>query len=106
MRNRCLLLALLLGLGLGLSGLSRQAAVANDETERINQLVKQLGSSKFAERENAKRELEKIGVPALEALRKAAQSSDLETSRRASELVKKFDAKIATDTLLAPKRVK
>src|SRR5262249_44608798 len=42
----------------------------------INKLVKQLGSSDFQEREAATRALEAIGLPALEALRKAAKDDD------------------------------
>ena len=46
-----------------------------------------------------------MGPTALEALRKAAKSGDVETSRRAGELVKKFEDKITIDNLLAPKKV-
>lgn len=107
MRNRCLILALVLGLGFGFVGLARPAASANnDDAEKINKLVEQLGSSKFADRDKAKRELESLGMKALEALRKAAKHGDLETSRRASEILKKLEDKIATDAILAPKKVK
>src|SRR5438445_13579409 len=44
------------------------AAIAN--------LVKQLGSSDFRERESATKALAAIGLPALEALRKAAKDDD------------------------------
>src|SRR5207247_3957033 len=57
-------------------------------------------------RHRAKAELEAIGAPALDALRKAARSSDLETSRRAEEIVKKLEDKITTESLLAPKKVR
>jgi hypothetical protein len=107
MRNRCLLLALLLGLGFAVLTQMRQTASANNnDEERVNKLVQQLGSSKFSDRDKAKRELESLGMKALEGLRKAAKNGDLETSRRASELLKKLEDKIATDSILAPKKVK
>ncbi|MCI0463458.1 MAG: hypothetical protein L0Z62_41500 [Gemmataceae bacterium] len=105
MRNRWVLFALLLGLGLGLSALSHQNVNAGD-SERITKLVSQLGSSKFTERDKAKRELEALGEAALPALRKAVQSGDLETSRRAGELVKRLEQKITLDNLLAPKKLR
>jgi len=79
---------------------------AANTPERVALLVKQLGSSRFAEREKAQRALEAIGIPALDILRKAVASPDQETSRRASELVQKIDAAVLTAKLLAPKRVK
>jgi hypothetical protein len=99
------LLALLV-LGIGLGVLVSGAASADDDAGRIDKLVKQLGSKRFAERDRAKRDLEAIGTAALDALRVAARSKDLETSRRAGELVKKMEEKIALDNLLAPKRVR
>src|SRR5262245_58637640 len=45
------------------------------DADRIAKLVAQLGSDSFAEREAATRDLERLGAAALEALRKAAQSS-------------------------------
>jgi len=107
MRNRCLLLALALGLTLVLSS-PRQtvdAAGGDDKGERAQQLIKQLGSTKFAVRERAKKELESMGPAALEALRKAARSEDMETSRRAGELVKKMEDKLSFDNMLQPKKV-
>jgi uncharacterized protein (TIGR03067 family) len=58
------------------------------ETERIARLVKQLGDDAFAKREDASRELDGIGEPALPALRKAAASGDDPEIRwRAGKLV-------------------
>jgi HEAT repeat protein len=62
------------------------------DTKKIDALVKKLGSGNFAERDQARKELETIGMPALEPLRKAAKNSDLEASRRATELVKTIEA--------------
>src|SRR2546421_2848964 len=111
MRNSALLATLTATLALGWSTLADDAkpgdkAVPAAEAQRIDELIKQLGSSKFAERNTAKKELEGLGMAALEALRQAVKSKDLETSRRASELVQKLEAKITNDTMLAPKRVR
>jgi hypothetical protein len=61
----------------------------NADADRIDKLIEQLGSAKFSEREAASKELEKIGVPALDALQKAAKSTDLETRRRAQSIIAK-----------------
>jgi hypothetical protein len=79
-----------------------------DETprkEKIDQLIEQLGSSNFAEREKATKELEAIGPPALEALRKAAKSDDAEVRKRAETLLPKLEIQAQSIRILAPKRV-
>jgi RNA polymerase sigma factor (sigma-70 family) len=63
------------------------------DAERIAKLIDQLGSDRFAEREAASRELDRLGAAALGALRKAIQSSDPETRRRAEALVKKIESR-------------
>jgi hypothetical protein len=61
---------------------------AETEAERIDRLIRQLGSEKFEEREAAGKALEAIGTPALAALRQAAAgSADIEVRRRAGRLV-------------------
>jgi hypothetical protein len=65
----------------------------------IDRLVKQLGSVRFEEREAASKALEKVGYPALGALRKAAKSQDRETRRRARLLVEQIENGL--DALLA-----
>src|SRR5579871_2255955 len=61
-----------------------------DEPSRadVDRLIKQLGSDKFADREMAGKKLAEIGEPALEQLRKAADSDDVEVRRRVRELIK------------------
>lgn len=56
-------------------------------TDRLGQLVKQLGHANFAIREQAGKELDAIGEPALAALRKAASGDDVEVRRRAEQLI-------------------
>src|ERR1043166_2910287 len=55
--------------------------------DRVARLVKQLGHENFAKREAASKELDAIGEPTLNALRKAASSDDAEVRRRAEQLV-------------------
>ena len=55
---------------------------------RVARLIRQLGHDEFAKREAASKELDAIGEPALDALRKAAASSDdAEIRRRAERIV-------------------
>jgi hypothetical protein len=61
----------------------------NADAAHIAKLIEQLGSAKFSEREAASKELEEIGIPALEALQKAAKSTDLETRKRAQKIIAK-----------------
>ena len=57
--------------------------------EHIADLIRQLGQAEFAKRQAASKELEAIGEPALESLRKAAASSDSrETRRRAEQIIR------------------
>ncbi len=66
-------------------------AAAQDEAGKIDALIQQLGSEDYAAREKATDELRKIGKPAEEALRKAAESTDPEVQSRAKALLKDFD---------------
>src|SRR5260370_20995881 len=67
---------------------SADAPQQEKDADEVKKMIKQLGSPKFAEREAASQRLEKIGQPALANLRKAAQSKDLEITRRAKELIR------------------
>jgi hypothetical protein len=74
--------------------------------EKIDQLIEKLGSGDFTEREKATKELSAIGAPALEALRKAAKSKDVEVRKRAEALLSKSDNEREIPRVLAPKRVR
>lgn len=102
MFTRLLAAALFVALAAGFT------APADDKADaaQIDKLVEQLGSGTFAEREKASKELDRIGAPALEALRKAAKSPDFEVRKRAEALVKSIERRTASQTLLAPKRVR
>jgi hypothetical protein len=70
---------------------------------QIERLIQQLGSDRFSEREAAAKALEAIGVPALEALRRAAsRDADAERRQRAGELVRRIENGL--DALLAAYR--
>jgi hypothetical protein len=65
--------------------------VKEPDVTAIANLVKQLGSDDFREREAATKALAAIGFPALEALRKAAKDDDAEVAQRASRLVEAIE---------------
>jgi hypothetical protein len=93
-------------LGLGALALVPGAAAEKVEQKidsgKIAELVKKLGSDSFEEREGATKELDAIGAPALEALKKATKSDDAEIQKRADELVKIIEKRVETARLLAP----
>ncbi len=72
---------------------------------RIVALVKKLGHVSFAQRESARKELEAIGVPALESLRRASKTADVETNRRIADLIRLFEERLVTQQILVPKEV-
>ncbi len=59
-------------------------------------LVRGLGAPRFAERQSAAVELERIGSPALPALRAARQSRDMEVKTRAQALLLKIETALLT----------
>ncbi len=83
---------------------SATAAQTTDDA-RINALVRKLGSPAYVQREQARKELEAIGVPALDALRRAAKTADVETSRRLSDLISRFEEQLTNQQILAPTEV-
>src|SRR6266508_1290678 len=101
MRHLCVWFALLLGLGVALNAVPSRAADKAD-AETIEKLVKQLASGRFAAREQAQKKLEEIGLPALDALKKAVETGDMETKRRAAELISKFEKQAQGAKVLAP----
>lgn len=78
-------------------GAPRAAPGKDTEAETIARLIKRLGDDAFARREAATRQLEAIGEPALEALRKAAASDgDAEIRARAARIIEVIAA-VVTD---------
>lgn len=74
-------------------------AAAQDEgaAARIEALVRQLGAEEYAVREKATEELRRIGKPAEEALRKAAESDDAEVQSRARSLLRELEKPAAPE---------
>jgi hypothetical protein len=71
-------------------------------TDPLRQLVEQLGSPEFPEREAAMKRLDELGPAALDVLRPACQSENPEIARRAQELVRKIERKLINEKTLAP----
>lgn len=69
---------------------------------RARELVRQLGSGVYAEREEADKALKEIGPAALPSLREAARSGDLELRTRAEGLIRAIAASDVTAPTLVP----
>jgi hypothetical protein len=76
------------------------------EAVSLAKLVAQLGSERFDDREAACKALDGVGPTALEALRKAAASSDLETRRRALDLIECIEKRVESAEVTQPKTVR
>src|SRR3954453_7576222 len=84
------------------AGLAVAAQPAADApADRIERLIDRLGSGAFRDREAATRDLDAVGAPALDALRRAASAADPETRRRAAELVGRISGRLAAARILA-----
>ncbi|MBL8830585.1 MAG: hypothetical protein JNM18_26665, partial [Planctomycetaceae bacterium] len=69
------------------------APTPTELNERLIVLVEQLGDAEFHVREEAERELRKVGIPALDALLTASEKDlDFEVRRRAERLVPEIEA--------------
>ena len=73
--------------------------ISDDVAKRIKAAVAKLGSDVFSEREQASKELLKIGVPAYASLKEALKSDDQEVKRHAEELVSKIEASASAEVL-------
>jgi hypothetical protein len=72
---------------------------------RIDRLVKQLGSRKYAERAGAARALEALGPTALAALHRAQRHDDPEVRRLAARLIRRIGKRAEMEKLLTPTTV-
>lgn len=100
MRSFGSLLTLIVGLGIGT--VMAVPVSPDSDKNKIGQLIAQLGSTNFRERESANKELDAIGEHALEELRKAAKNSDMEIASRAAALITKIEQRAENARLLAP----
>src|SRR5262249_30847042 len=94
--------AWVLGLGWCLAGGLAWAAADGGEADRW---VRQLASPRFAEREAAGRELDRLGPTALPALRTALAGPDAEVAGRAERLIQAIELRAETADLLRPTRL-
>ena len=67
------------------------AAAGDTAPDAMDRIVARLGSDTFRDRETATRELDALGAAALDALRRAAGSTDPETRRRAADLIERIN---------------
>lgn len=81
---------------------AKETPAVQPDVTAIAKLVRGLGNQKFAEREQAAKELTAIGLPALDALRKAAKGEDAEVARRAKHIIEIIENSL--DHLLADYR--
>jgi hypothetical protein len=105
MRTYVLMLALVLSLRLGSPTGLPAAPLRSTKSDQIAQLIAQLGSTKYQERETATQALDAIGPPALGALQQATRNSDLEIRRRAESLAQQIRKRVESAQLLEPKRI-
>lgn len=99
-RSTTLLLILVASFGLLFTVPNGAAESVN--AEQIDELIGQLSSRRYSLREEAQQKLAALGMDALDALREAIKSDDMETSRRAKELVEKLESEIHTANILQP----
>ena len=85
MRKQSVFLSLILLAGVG-TVLAVPATPLGDHS-KIEQLVKQLGSNNFRQREAATKELDTLGELGLAELKKAAQSTDMEVASIATKVM-------------------
>ena len=91
------------GTGIGLlTTVPSPAAESTTATEKINKLIKQMGSNEFDDREEAQKQLDAIGEPAIDALKKAMSDEDTEIRRRAEDLIQKIETRTEGSKLLQP----
>lgn len=86
--------------------LSLTAAMPAAELPDVANLVNQLGSARFADRQAAARALEELGPTALDEIRRAAADGDPDVRRQCEDLIRRLELKAASSRLLAPKRVR
>lgn len=91
---------------LGAVGILASSPARAGRDEAITQLLAQLGSDHFQEREAASRQLEALEASALPSLRKAREHPDLEVRRHVVELVQRLERRVDSRRLLEPKRLR
>jgi hypothetical protein len=83
----------------------RKATPASVQREQLEALIKQLGSEKFAEREQASAALVALGQLAAPVLRRALKDPNVELARRAEKCLQQIDAGPTTSVTAAVARL-
>jgi hypothetical protein len=105
MRNNVVMLASAFVLGLAVVAAVPAAPAA--DAAAIDKLIAQLSSEDFDTRNQATKSLDAIGEPALDALRKAAETNaDPEVRMRSATLVRLIEQRAASSSFLKPQRVR
>lgn len=89
----------------GLLGYLRRHTGSDVGLRRLDQLIRQLGSSQFREREEASKKLIGLGPAALPALGRARPRKELDTVRRAEECIREINSRWNPAALSAAVRV-
>src|SRR5262245_58529663 len=105
MCNRYWPLVLLLGLCAGMLAITPAPADDKADAAKIQQLIDQLGSDKYEDREVAGKALDAIGEPALALLRKAIRDGEPEVRKRAEDLVRKIEKTTERSRVLGATKV-
>ncbi|MGF1578292.1 MAG: hypothetical protein ACFCD0_02890 [Gemmataceae bacterium] len=112
MRDCLLVVGLFVVLGLVAPGQAQQSETAQKKKTvkatptQIEKWIRDLSSKRYVTREKAKFQLEKLGTAALEGLKQATKSEDMQTRQVANQLIEKIEQSLATDKLLAPTMVR
>jgi HEAT repeat protein len=77
--------------GAGLLNFFRSRTLADEDRDKIQALIRQLGDDDYSVRDRASRELEKIGAPAVSLLRQARRLDDVEVVCRAEKCLERID---------------
>jgi hypothetical protein len=80
-------------------------AVHAQPADRVDVLVRKLGSESFVQREKARKELITLGPSTLDALRRGVKSAEPETGRRIADLIAHFEEQLLTQKILTPKMI-
>jgi hypothetical protein len=80
--------------------------LAAAEPPPVDNLIRQLGSPRYEEREAATRALDNLGGAALGPLRQALAGPDTEVRRRARQLVQAIERRLESTRLLTPTRLR
>src|SRR5262245_45371624 len=97
------LLSFLAASALGLSTAAQEPVAVLPPADRVAQLIADLGSNAFSDREHASEELARIGLPAFSALEAALKHPDREVrlrSDRVLKLIKTHDTQRRLDAFL------